>query len=180
MMKGGCVAAALVLAATGATAAEPGTAPVPAVVVALGGCWEGRGEVMGKPVTIAITARPIVHDAMLALEAESVAAGDPKDVYAAHLLFGGTGKGSGAAAAITGYWSDSFGGGFTATGQGESRGEGFDMTYRYADHASVNRWRPAGDRLTWQIVMRDARGAEKPFAAYALRRKACPPAPTTR
>ena len=157
-----------------ALGAEPGAAPIPAPVTALAGCWDGRGEVMGKSVKIAVRAAPIVLDAMMAVDADSVATADPNDRYAAHLIFGGTGDPQKAPAApIMGYWTDRFGGAFAAAGNGEVRADGFDMTYAYPDYAFVNRWRMKGDALSWQIVARDAKGVEKPFASYALQKKAC-------
>ena len=167
-------ATALLAASSASRAAEPGSIPVPASVLALTGCWEGRGEVMGKSVAIAVNAYPIVQDAMLAVEAASSAIADPQDQYAAHLLFGGAAKQPGTAGApVVGYWADSFGGAFAAPGRGESRPGGFDITYRYPDDAFVNRWRVSGDRLTWQIVARDGKGAEKPFASYTLQKATC-------
>ena len=170
----------LLLAMPGAAgSAEPGAAPVPAAVIALSGCWTGKGAVMGKPVAIALSAYPIVQDAMLAVEAASSALADPSDDYAAHLIFGGDTRGPTPSAAkptgdrIVGYWADSFGGAFAATGRGESRAGGFDITYRYANGSFVNRWRGAGDRLTWQIVSVDRKGRETPFAHYALTKTAC-------
>jgi hypothetical protein len=157
-----------------AHAGEPGSTPVPKVVVALVGCWAGHGEVMGKPVTIAITANRIVQDAMLALDAESEAVADPQDRYSAHLIFGGAAKLPGTTAdQIMGFWSDSFGGAFAASGHGESRVAGFDVTYQYPEDAFVNRWRLAGDLLTWQIVARGGAGVDKPFASYSLHRSVC-------
>jgi hypothetical protein len=140
------IAIALMIVPCSAWAAEPGTPQVPEQVRALAGCWEGRGAVMDKPVTLAIAARPIADDALLSLDAYSVAVADASDRYAAHLVFGGTadtGKGT-----ISGFWSDSFGGAYTATGQGEGTADGFDITYAYPDTAFVNRWRIAGDQLT--------------------------------
>ncbi|UYY57964.1 hypothetical protein [Sphingomonas sp. S2-65] len=169
-----CVAAALLAASSAAPAAEPAATPVPASVRALSGCWEGRGEVMGKAVAVAISAYPIVGDAMVAVEAASSAIADPEDQYAAHLILGGGGKQPNKAAEpIVGYWADSFGGAFAASARGESRADGFDMTYQYPDNAYVNRWRIAGDRLTWEIVARSKGGVQKPFAKYALRKGAC-------
>ncbi|TZG26339.1 hypothetical protein [Sphingomonas montanisoli] len=157
-----------------APAAEPGAAPIPAPVAALAGCWGGRGEVMGKSVSITVHAAPIVLDAMMAVDADSVATADPNDRYAAHLIFGGAGDPQKApASVIMGYWTDSFGGTFAAAGNGEVRADGFDMTYAYPDDAFVNRWRMKGDALSWQIVARDANGVEKPFASYALQKAAC-------
>ena len=168
-MKRMLVAAAVLMAST-AAAEEPTRAPE--AVRQLEGCWTGRGEVMGKPVTIAVEARPVALGAMLTLDASSVATADPSDRYAAHLVFGG-GKG---AAEVIGFWSDSFGGSMTATGTGAVQADGFEISYRYADAAFVNRWRPAGDQLRWAIVARDAKGGEQPFASYALSRVQCPPA----
>jgi catechol 2,3-dioxygenase-like lactoylglutathione lyase family enzyme len=172
-----CAVQVMIMLSPVARAAEPGTAPVPAAVVALNGCWDGRGEVMGKAVTMAIAAKPIVQDALLAVDAESRAVADDKDRYSAHLIFGGANKAPGATAdPIVGFWADSFGGAFTTLGRGESRSGGFDIAYQYPDNAFVNRWRVDGNRLTWQIVARNGKGVEKPFASYALRKAACPPA----
>jgi hypothetical protein len=150
------IAIALMIVPCSAWAAEPGTPQVPEQVRALAGCWEGRGAVMDKPVTLAIAARPIADDALLSLDAYSVAVA----------------KGT-----ISGFWSDSFGGAYTATGKGEGTADGFDITYAYPDTAFVNRWRIAGDQLTWRIVALNAKGAEQPFASYALRKAACKPQP---
>lgn len=175
MFKNLLRAAVAVLALTSiADAAEPGATPVPQSVIATIGCWAGHGDVMGKQVTINIVSKPIVQDAMLALDAQSVAALDAKDIYAAHLIFGGSDQQPGATSdPIIGFWADSFGGAFTASGAGQARSEGFDITYRYSKDAFVNRWRISGDRLTWQIVAQDKNGVEKPFANYSLARTEC-------
>ncbi|WP_380779759.1 hypothetical protein [Sphingomonas sp. R86520] len=170
-----CVAALFAMSSAGRTA-EPSASPVPASVDALNGCWEGQGDVMGKPVAIAVSAYPIVQNAMVAVEAASSALADPSDQYAAHLILGGAGKQAGATPhAIVGYWADSFGGAFAASGKGESRPDGFDITYQYPDDAFVNRWRLSGNHLSWKIVARDGKGIEKPFANYTLHRSSCRP-----
>lgn len=177
-MKNAWIAAASFALPQAGLAAEPSPPRVPAAVGALAGCWEGEGEVMEKPVTIMVAARPIAEGALLTLDAHSRALADAADRYAAHLVFGGTGKPNDAqAGAISGYWSDSFGGAYTATGQGEATTDGFTITYPYPDAAFRNRWRFAGDQLTWQIVAVSAGGAEKLFARYALRKTACPTTP---
>ena len=169
-----CAGAALLAASSAAHSAEPGSTPVPAPIIALKGCWEGTGEVMSKPVTIAILAKPIVQDAMLALDVESIAVADSKDRYSAHLIFGGASNQPGQTAdQIVGYWADSFGGAFAASGHGESRSDGFNVTYQYPDDAFVNRWQLSRNHLTWQIVARDGNNVEKPFASYSLDRVAC-------
>lgn len=167
-------ALAALLLSPSAEAAEPGTPPVPAAVRALAGCWEGRGEVMGKAVSIAADAHPVAEGAMFVVEVSSTALADANDRYGAHLIFGGTGQPAASGGeAIAGYWADSFGGAFAATGTGETRADGFDVTYAYPDAAFVNRWRRQGDALAWRIVARDAAGAEKPFARYDLSRRQC-------
>jgi hypothetical protein len=154
--------------------AELASSPVPPSVMVLEGCWEGSGDVTGKPVALAVNAYLIVQDAMLAIEAVSSAISDPKDQYSAHLVFGGTGKQSESEAdQIVGYWADSFGGAFAAPGRGLGGADGFEITYQYPDDAFVNRWRVSGDRLTWQIAVRDRKGVEKPFASYVLRKAKC-------
>lgn len=71
---------------------------------------------MEKPASVTIIARPLLHDAMFALDAESTAVANHRDRYAAHLIFGGAGTQAEASIdAITGFWADSFGG--TATGR---------------------------------------------------------------
>lgn len=76
--KLGCAAMALLATASVVHSAEPGTSPVLKEVSTLNGCWEGRGEVMGKPVTIGARARLIVQDAILALDVQSQAVDDHK------------------------------------------------------------------------------------------------------
>ena len=158
-----------------AWADDPPPAPVPAEVRALEGCWRGAGEVMGKPVEITLAARPVALGTMLAVDTESRAKADPKDRYAAHLVFGGRGAapGDGSSSGVSGFWSDSFGGDFTATGKGETAPGGFDIAYAYPDASFVNRWRRDGERLTWTIVARSGAKAA-PFARYDLSRSACP------
>jgi hypothetical protein len=112
------LAAALVAVSSATTAAEPGVVPVPSAVRALEGCWYGSGHVMGKPVTIVLSAKPIVQGALFVIDAASVAKDDASDRYSAHLILGGANQPSGARAEpISGFWADSFGGTFTATGQ---------------------------------------------------------------
>lgn len=184
MTKGGavfnrwsCLVAAAMVVASVATAAEPGVVAVPFAVRAVEGCWYGSGHVMGKSVTIMLSAKPIVQDALFVIDAVSVAKDDASDRYSAHLIFGGANQPSGTRAEpISGFWADSFGGSFTATGQGSSRRDGFDMTYAYPDSAFLNHWRIQGDNLAWEIVARDADGHETSFALYSLAKAACPPA----
>jgi len=172
------LAANLVVAAA-SNAAEPGAAPIPAAVSALKGCWRGGGEAVSKQVVVALRAKPILQDAMFTVDVESSAVADPKDRYSAHLIFGGADRrGDRDGDDITGFWADSFGGAYTALGQGKSRWNGFDVTYQYPDDAFVNRWTLSGDRLTWTIVARHATGSEKAFATYAMNRASCaPPSP---
>ncbi|PIB90354.1 hypothetical protein [Caulobacter sp. FWC2] len=166
----------LVLATAGAARAEdPPPAPVPAEVRALKGCWRGVGDVMGKAVEITLAARPVALGTMLTVDADSRAKADPKDRYAAHLVFGGRGAPpqDGQPTGVSGFWSDSFGGDFTAVGQGAAQPSGFDIAYAYPDASFVNRWRRDGDRLTWTIVAKSG-AKEAPFARYDLARSACP------
>ncbi|WP_395393384.1 hypothetical protein WBP07_00295 [Novosphingobium sp. BL-8A] len=164
-----------VVSTSAAQAQEAGATPVPAAVGALAGCWQGSGEVMGKAVSIALAAKPVALGAMFTIDADSIAQADPTDRYGAHLTLGGTKDGG-----IAGYWADSFGGDYTATGHGEVRPSGFDVMYDYGDNAFINRWRiegaqSANERLNWQIVARSkTSGTEKPFAHYTLSRTACP------
>jgi hypothetical protein len=92
MIGKSCIAMVMLAASSTGGALEAGVMPVPTSVNALEGCWGGQGTVMGKAVAIAVNAYPIVQDAMLAVEAASSALADPQDQYAAHLVFGGTGK----------------------------------------------------------------------------------------
>lgn len=161
--------------ASAANGAEPGSLPLPSGVAALQGCWQGTGAVMDKPVTITLSARPIVLGAMFVVDAQSTARADPQDRYAAQLTFGGAKKPTGASTdPITGFWADSFGGSFATSGSGANRPDGFDMTYPYPDAAFVNQWRQTGDRLTWTIVAHQADGQDSPFARYTLTRVPCP------
>jgi hypothetical protein len=78
----------LSLAGGSALAQDAPPPQVPAQVTALAGCWRGTGEVMGKPVTLSLSAKPIALGAMFLIEAESQAKADPADRYAAHLVIG--------------------------------------------------------------------------------------------
>lgn len=172
-------ASLVLLAITGggwgvAWADDPPPAPVPAEVKALEGCWRGEGEVMGKPVEMTLSAKPAALGTVLTVDADSHAKADPKDRYAAHLVLAGRGPPSqaGPATGVSGFWSDSFGGDFTATGKGEVQPGGFDIAYAYPDALFVNRWRRDGRDLTWTIVARSD-GKENAFARYTLKRAAC-------
>jgi hypothetical protein len=147
---------------------------LPAPLRAIEGCWAGEGRVMGKPVTMAIRAMPAALNALMIVEAESQAIEDPADLYAAHLTLGASTPGDEKAVPqLTGYWADSFGGGYAAAGRGVVRGDGFDIDYGYPDATFVNRWRPQGQTLRWEIIARSADGKEKPFADYVVRKVAC-------
>ncbi|PVM83103.1 hypothetical protein DDF67_22405 [Caulobacter endophyticus] len=170
-----CLAQAPLLAAGGAHAAEdPPPTPPPVEVEALAGCWKGQGTVMGKPVTIALKAAPIVGGAMMLVQADSAAKADPTDAYAAHLLLGGRKTKAGEPAAIVGLWADSFGGDGASQGAGKVTADGFEVTYPYGETAFVNRWVRSGEHLGWSIVMRGAGGKEQGFASYELDRVGCP------
>ena len=169
-------ASIVVLAMAGAARADdPPPAPVPLEVKALEGCWRGAGEVMGKPVDITLSAKPAALGAVLTVDADSHAKADSKDRYAAHLVLARRGAPlkDGPATGVSGFWSDSFGGDFTAVGKGEVQPGGFDIAYAYPDASFVNRWRRDGQRLTWSIVARSG-DKENAFASYALTPTACP------
>jgi len=163
----------LPLAGGPALAQEAPPIQAPAPLRALDGCWQGAGEVMGKPVTITLSARPIVEGALVLVEAQSQATADPADRYAAHLLFGGRTQTPQEPATISGFWADSFGGDYTATGLGLATPDGFEIAYAYADARFINRWKVQGDRLDWRIVAKTGAAPEKAFAQYALTRTAC-------
>jgi hypothetical protein len=159
-----------------ALAQDPAPAVVPTQVRALEGCWRGEGVVMDKPVVITLAARPITEGAMFLVEAQSQAKSDPNDRYAAHLVFGGHGAPpkDAEATAISGFWIDSFGGDFTASGAGSASPDGFEVAYAYPDATFVNRWRRTSDRLAWTIVAKSGSAPEAAFASYALARTTCP------
>ncbi|MBP7704644.1 MAG: hypothetical protein KA105_05105 [Caulobacter sp.] len=176
-MKRIAVIAGLLAAIAGpAFAQEPGAAPVPPAVRALAGCWQGDGQVMGKPVTMTLSAGPVAENALFVVDAKSQATADPTDRYAAHLIFAGRTRPKdvvGEESAITSFWADSFGGDYTSTGTGAAKPDAFAVSYPYGDQSFVNLWRLAGDKLSWTIVVRDKAGKEETFAAYALTRAAC-------
>lgn len=160
---------------TSALAQEPGAAPVPQEVQAMAGCWQGSGTVMGKPVTIFLTAKPITEGALFLVEVESHALADPEDRYAAHLILGGkTARAESTEATnISGFFADSFGGDFTAVGAGSAYPGGFEVAYAYPDASFVNRWAVAPAALSWTITAKGSTGSEEPFAAYELARTEC-------
>lgn len=174
-MKVSSALAGLLLSLTAGSALAQEAAPqVPAEVRALAGCWRGAGEVMGKPVTIILSAKPIALGAMFLVETQSQATADPADRYAAHLVFGGRTAKKDDPATLSGFWIDSFGGDYTATGVGAPRKDGFDIAYAYSDASFVNRWTASGDRLDWTIVAKSGSKPEQAFARYALTRAKCP------
>lgn len=174
MMKASSVLAALLsLTAGSALARDMPTAQLPAQVTALTGCWRGSGEVMGKPVTLALSAKPVALGAMFLIETESQAKADPADRYAAHLVIGAHTAKNGSPATLSGFWADSFGGDYTAAGSGAVREGGFEITYPYPPASFVNRWTLAGDRLDWRITAREG-DKDQPFAHYQATRVACP------
>jgi hypothetical protein len=176
MMKASsAIALALSLTAGSASAQDAPPPQLPAQVTALTGCWQGTGEVMGKPVAITLTARPIVEGAMFLIEAESHATADPADRYAAHLMIGARAPKGAFPATLTSYWADSFGGDYTATGAGAVREDGFEIAYPYPPSSFLNRWTLAGDRLDWRITAREG-DKEQVFAHYQTTRVACPSA----
>ncbi|PZU66773.1 MAG: hypothetical protein DI540_13650 [Sphingobium sp.] len=167
--------AALLLAGSAvAKADDASSGSVPTTVRSLAGCWRGEGTVLRKPVTVTLTIRTILLDSMIAVDVDSSAKADAADRYQAHLLFGGdelaADKGRNA---ISSFWADSFGGGFTATGKGRAHGNGFDVEYRYPDRRYVNQWSREGDHLTWRIISVSGEKISKLFADYALTRVVC-------
>jgi hypothetical protein len=167
------LAGLLSLAAGPALAQDAPPPQVPAQVTALTGCWRGTGEVMGKPVTIDLIAKPIALGAMFLIEVESQAKADPADRYAAHLVIGARAPKDGFPATLSGYWADSFGGDYTAAGAGAVREDGFEIAYPYAPSSFLNRWTLTGDQLDWRITAREGDKAQ-PFAHYEATRIACP------
>ena len=172
-MKISIALAGLLTLAGGSALAE--TAPVPAQVRGLEGCWRGDGEVMGKAVTLTLSAKPAALNALVVIEAESQAKADAADRYAAHLVIGTRAAKGAFPAALTGYWADSFGGDYAATGAGAAREDGFEIAYSYPDASYLNRWTLAGDHLAWRITVREG-GKEQVFAHYDATRAPCPSA----
>jgi hypothetical protein len=173
MKVSSALAVALSLAAGSAMAQDAPSAPLPAQVKALEGCWRGTGEVMGKAVTLDLSARPVALGAMFVIEAQSQAKADAADRYAAHLVLGAKAPKGAFPAMLTGYWADSFGGDFTATGAGAVREDGFEISYSYPPSSFLNRWTLKGDKLEWTITARDGDKAQD-FASYQATRVACP------
>ncbi|CAN5304675.1 hypothetical protein BH10PSE4_BH10PSE4_13750 [soil metagenome] len=167
----------MLLSLAGGTALAQDTPPTQplARVTALTGCWRGTGAVMGKPVTIVLSVKPIVDGAMVMVEADSHATADPADRYAAHLLFAARTAKANDPATISGFWADSFGGDYTATGLGSPTKDGFEMAYAYPDASFVNRWTLTNQHLEWRIVAKTGSAPEKAFSAYTLTKAACPP-----
>ena len=168
------LAGLLALTAGPALAQDAPPPALPAQVQALEGCWRGDGAVMGKPVTLTLAAKPIALGAMVVIETQSQAKADPADRYAAHLVIGARAAKGTVPASLTGYWADSFGGDYTATGAGGVREDGFEMAYAYPPASFVNRWTLAGDTLDWRITARED-GKDQAFAHYTATRVACAP-----
>lgn len=157
---------------TAAKAAEHKTTPVPAIITAMAGCWQGEGEVMGKPVTLRLVAKPVALGAMVTFDFESTAKANPKDRYAAHLIFGGgdnTLSGY-VKEAIVSFWADSFGGAFAKTGRGRIHPDGFEVAYG----TLTDTWKISGTTATWQIIEHDGGSKPETFAQYSMTKTTCP------
>lgn len=150
---------------------EAGTAPVPTALAGFEGCWAGTGHVMGKPVVTTLNVKPIALGALKVFDASSTAVEDASDRYEAHIIVGGTATREGR---VKSYFADSFGGDYTAIGEGQVSADGFEVAYRYPTALFVNRWTAAPSKIEWTIVARDGEGKETVFAAYDLARRACP------
>ncbi|CAN5341813.1 hypothetical protein BH10PSE3_BH10PSE3_15680 [soil metagenome] len=173
-MKVSSAFAALLSLTAGSALAQDAPPPsMPAQVKALEGCWQGDGEVMGKPVTLTLSAKPVALGAMVVIETQSQAKGDPADRYAAHLVIGAKAPKGGFPATLTSYWADSFGGDYTATGAGAVREDGFELSYSYPPSSFLNRWTVVGDTLDWRITARED-GKDQAFAHYTASRVTCP------
>jgi hypothetical protein len=173
MKVSSALALLLSLADGSAQAQDAPTSPVPDQLKALAGCWAGTGEVMGKPVTLSLAAKPIALGAMFLIEAESQAKADPADRYAAHLVIGARAPKGAFPATLSSFWADSFGGDYTATGVGAVREDGFEIAYPYPPSSFLNRWTLKGDQLDWRITAREG-DKEQAFAHYETTRIACP------
>lgn len=167
------LAGLLSLAAGPALTQDAPPVSLPAQVTALEGCWRGTGEVMGKPVTLSLSAKPIALGAMFLIETESQAKADPADRYAAHLVIGARAPKGAFPATLTSFWADSFGGDYTATGAGAVRENGFEIAYPYPPSSFLNRWTLTGDRLEWRITAREG-DKDQAFAHYEATRIPCP------
>jgi len=173
MKVSSALAGLLALTAGPALAQDAPPPQIPAQVKALEGCWQGDGEVMGKPVTLTLSAKPAALGAMVVVETQSQAKGDAADRYAAHLVIGAKAPKGAFPATLTGYWADSFGGDYTATGAGAVREDGFELSYSYPPSSFLNRWTVTGDKLDWRITARDGDKTQD-FAHYTATRVACP------
>jgi hypothetical protein len=152
-----------------ATADDARAPSLPEIFDVLQGCWRGDGSALSKPVTAAIRIKPILLGTMFSFDVDSAANANSSDRYQAHLLFGG-GVGQNT---VWGFWSDSFGAGFTANGEGTASNDGFEVNYRYPDSVYINRWHIQRERLDWIVVSKSKDANEKPFASYRLKRTAC-------
>lgn len=162
---------ALGLTAGPLAALEPGVPPVPPMVTGLVGCWQGEGDVGGKPIWISLRVYPVADGGFVAIDSLSIANSDPNDRYQTHLLFGGSGTDDGRG--ITAFWSDSFGGAYSATGAGLVVDGGFVVTYRYSERTFMNEWLVGDGSLTWTVTVRGPDGHETSFARNQLRPVPC-------
>lgn len=148
---------------------------IPEAAAALAGCWSGIGVLSDRPVAVRLTIATLMPETLLAADLVTSAEANPLDHYQAHILLGGDAT---QPSRILGTWADSFGLAFAATGEGASRGGGFDVTWYYPVDNVLSRWRRFGDQLALSLVrlpreVRQGAPEEKPFADYALSRIAC-------
>lgn len=159
MMRG--LAATLL---TGATLAQAQTDTRPAVLKALDGNWQMRGDVRGKPVTYTLTAHPTLQASFTELHMKDV---HTPPEYEARVLIG-VDAGSGG---LIVHWLDSFGAQYSVPhATGTIKGNTLEFTFPYARAPFRDTFTYHPESRSWQFTLeaQQADGSWGHFAGYQV------------
>jgi hypothetical protein len=161
----------IVLSGLAACASQSGPAaargdPRPALLASLDGDWTMTGDVLGKPVTYRLVARPVLGSAFTELHMKDVKV--PAQYEAR--VFIGYDKESGQ---IIVHWLDKFGGRYSIPhATGTLAGNTLQFQFAYADGPFRDTFTFDPARRTWSFLLESSEraGEWKHFARYEVKR----------
>ncbi|WP_448662766.1 hypothetical protein ACG3SL_19265 [Sphingomonas sp. CJ20] len=139
--------------------------PAAGALSGLTGCWDAPGQVMGKPVRMAVRGSWRLGERYILVEMHGL---DPADPYDAAIVMGGHDGDK-----LAGWWMDSFGAGYSAAGKGAVTNGVLEIDYAYPDAGYRNRLERKGKGWHWTITERKPDGSTRAFAAYDLTPTPC-------
>ncbi|HEY3812694.1 MAG TPA: hypothetical protein VGL66_05675 [Caulobacteraceae bacterium] len=153
---------ALVLGfASAGNAADSDADTAKTAVNALIGCYAGPGQVRGVATDNTVVIRPYLDGKYLTV---AIASRDKNHPYHAVVIIAWAGGRK-----LTSFWTDSFGGEYSAPGSGAVDTDGsLEITYPYPDADFVNRFSRKDGGLSWTIAEKKHGAPETNFASYRL------------